>query len=108
MLPNGQQNLSSEKSSFKHIRRSTQKTWSLPLAEPTKHTNGRGDQSVVPLPPLRLLPGCTRRPLDCTNWPPNIATVTWQHIVTPPVRHREAAQQNRADAERKRQEAENE
>jgi len=84
MQPNGQQNLSGEKSSFRPISPSTPKTWSLPLAEPAKHTNGLGKQSVLPLPPLRLPPTCTRRPLDCTIWPSNMATVTRQHIMTPP------------------------
>ena len=84
MRPNGRQNLGGEKSSFRPISRSTPKMWGLPLAEPTKHTNGLGRHIVVPLPPLRLPPTCTRRPLDCTIWPSNIATVIRQHIVTPP------------------------
>jgi hypothetical protein len=84
MQPTGQQNLSGEKSSFRPISPSTPKTWSLPLAEPAKHTNGLGKQSVLPLPPLRLPPTCTRRPLDCTIWPSNMATGIRRHIVTPP------------------------
>ena len=84
MRPNGRQNLGGEKSSFRPISRSTPKMWGLPLAEPTKHTNGLGKHIMVPLPPLRPPPTCTRRPLDCTIWPSNIATVIRQHIVTPP------------------------
>jgi hypothetical protein len=84
MQPNVQQNLSSEKSSLRHISRSTRRTWSHPTAEPTKHTNGLGKQSLVLLPPLRLPPTRMRRRLDCTICPSNIATVTRQHIVTPP------------------------
>ena len=38
---------------------------------------------MLRLPPLRLPPTCTRRPLDCTIWPSNMATVTRRHIVTP-------------------------
>jgi hypothetical protein len=107
MQPNGQQNLSGEKSSLGHISRSTRKTWSLPLAEPTKHTNGLGKQSAVPLPVLRLPPTCEEAA--------RLHELSVQHRHGDPAahhdaarRHRDAAPENRADAERKRREAENE